>query len=310
MSGWERGLSGALGLVVAVAMPALAQDQAPERDPTPRLAVVSAFDPELEALLAAMKQPEAEVINNIRFTTGELEGRDVVLFLSGVSMTNAAMTTQMALDTFAIEAIVFSGIAGGVDPELKIGDVVVPAKWSPYLDVFMARDVEGEYVLPGFFTPELPNYGMMYPRGVRVFADGEQLPERRFWFETDPLLLDVALRLSHKIELAGCVSETECLETVPEMIVGGNGVSGPAFVDNADFRTYVFETFDARVLDMESAAVAQVAFTNEVPFIAFRSLSDLAGGGEGENEIMTFLSLAATNAAAVVRAFLRELPDD
>jgi adenosylhomocysteine nucleosidase len=59
---------------------------------------------------------------------------------------------------------------------------------------------------------------------------------------------------------------------------------------------------------MESAAVAHVAYANQTPFIAFRSLSDLAGGGEGENEIGTFFQLASNNSAAVVKAFLRALP--
>ena len=55
---------------------------------------------------------------------------------------------------------------------------------------------------------------------------------------------------------------------------------------------------------MESAAVAHVAYANGVPFIAFRSLSDLAGGDEGENQIKTFFKLAADNSARVLLAFL------
>jgi adenosylhomocysteine nucleosidase len=45
-----------------------------------------------------------------------------------------------------------------------------------------------------------------------------------------------------------------------------------------------------------------------VPFLVVRSLSDLAGGGNGANEIMTFLALASKNSAAVVRAILNEMP--
>lgn len=59
---------------------------------------------------------------------------------------------------------------------------------------------------------------------------------------------------------------------------------------------------------MESAAVAHVACANDVPFIAVRSLSDLAGDGEGENRLEVFLELAAGNAAAVVRSLLRAVP--
>ena len=69
-------------------------------------------------------------VNGVAFTTGTLEGRDVVLFLSGISVVNAAMTVQLALDHFAIERIVFSGIAGGVDPGLNIGDVVIADRWG------------------------------------------------------------------------------------------------------------------------------------------------------------------------------------
>ena len=62
--------------------------------------------------------------------------------------------------------------------------------------------------------------------------------------------------------------------------------------------------FRANAVDMETSAVARVAHENNVPYIAFRSLSDLAGGGPGSNEIGTFFQLAADNAAAVVLTFL------
>ena len=105
--------------------------------------------------------------------------------------------------------------------------------------------------------------------------------------------------------LIRCTATQACLSRQPQLVIGGNGVSGQAFVDNAAFRDYTFRTFAANVLDMETAAVAQVAWANAVPFIAFRSLSDLAGGGEGENEIQTFMQIAADNSAQVVQAFLR-----
>jgi len=47
-----------------------------------------------------------------------------------------------------------------------------------------------------------------------------------------------------------------------------------------------------------------VAYSNGVPWIAFRSRSDLAGGGQGENDMGTFTSNAADNSAKVLLAFL------
>jgi len=90
------------------------------------------------------------------------------------------------------------------------------------------------------------------------------------------------------------------------LLTRGNGHI--PFVDNAELRAWAFATFKAQVLDMESAAIAHVAYSNEKPFIAFRSLSDLAGGDPGENQWATFVQLASGNSAAVVLAFLEALP--
>ena len=275
----------------------------------PRTAVVSAFPPEMSVLRGALDGAEARSVNGIEFVLGRLEGRDVILFLSGISVVNAAMTVQLALDRFDVERIVFSGIAGGVDPALRIGDVVVADRWGQYLELLFAREVDGEWSKPPFFEYPFANFGMMFPRSVTVQRAGAEGPETRFWFPVDEALLAAARAASANVALARCTADDTCLGRAPRIVVGGHGVSGSAFVDNAAFREYTFATFGARVLDMESAAVAHVAFANEVPFIAVRSLSDLAGGGPGQNEIGVFFGLAADNAAAVVRALLRELPD-
>ena len=114
----------------------------------PMTAVISAFEPEWLALQADLENAEETIINGNRFISGTLEGREVVLFLSGISMVNAAMTSQLALDHFDINRILFSGIAGGVDPSLDIGDVVVPEQWGQYLEGVFARETEGEFALP------------------------------------------------------------------------------------------------------------------------------------------------------------------
>jgi adenosylhomocysteine nucleosidase len=129
-----------------------------------------------------------------------------------------------------------------------------------------------------------------------------------FWFEVDPKMFDIARRAAGAAQLERCDAQRVCLMHQPRVVIGGHGVSGQAFVDNAAFREYTFNTFAASVLDMETAATAHVAYSNGIPFIAFRSLSDLAGGGEGENEIGTFFKLAADNSAKVLLAFLAAWP--
>ncbi len=277
-------------------------------DEVPRTAVISAFEPELTALTAATADKHVYEAGGKRFITGTLEGKPVVLFLSGISMVNAAMATQGALDHFAVKRIVFSGIAGGVDPGLDVGDVVAPAQWSQYMETVMARETA-----PGHFEPPqgeplsgLPAFGMIVPKPVELTRNGQE--DHKVWFAADPAMLALAQSAVASVKMKRCAGDL-CLKAEPKVVVGGNGVSGPAFVDNAAFRAWAYSAFGARVLDMETAAVAQVAYVNGgVPFIAFRSLSDLAGGDPGQNQARVFFQIASDNSATVVRAFLKALP--
>jgi adenosylhomocysteine nucleosidase len=273
-------------------------------DETPRIAVMSAFEPELTLLLKQLQDPARHRLNGVEFTTGTLQGKPVVLLLSGISMVNASMNTQLALDRFNITHIVFSGIAGGVNPALNIGDVAVPAQWGQYLEVLMARETApGQFTIPPRMEAQtLAPFGMLHPRPVETRTAANPRPVRKFWFEVDPKMLEFARGLSN-IELGACNAGV-CLVHKPQLMVGGNGVSGQAFVDNAAFREYAFKTFQSNVLDMETAAVGMVAYSNGVPYIAFRSLSDLAGGGKEANEMVTFMHIAADNSAKVLLAFL------
>ncbi len=298
----------ALGACARVSPPAAAP-AAVQADHVPRLAIISAFEEELAVLRAATEITGTRVINGRTHWVGRLAGHEVVLMLSGYSMVNAAMTTQALLDRFTVRGIVFSGIAGGVNPALNVGDVTVPAQWASYQEQVFARETPTGWEHNGM-AGEFTNFGMMFPRASSVAVLGARTDSltRRFWFAVDSVALATARTVAGSVQLARCTPANECLAHTPRVVVGGNGVSGSTFVDNAAYREYAWTTFHADALDMETSAVALVAYQNAVPYIAFRSLSDLAGGGPGGNEVRTFGRLAAENSAAVVMAFLRTYP--
>ena len=304
-----------LALLLALcATPALAKPL----DPTPRTVIMTAFFPEWQALEHAVTKPKTYKINGLTLLTGTMDGKPVVLMQSGVSMVNAAMNTQLVLDRFMVKRIVFSGIAGGVDPDLTIGDVVVAQDWAQYLEVAFARKTPQGWRPPEPLDPAAPkNWGMMFPRGVRVGNASEEATPH-YTIPVDPGLVALARQVAATTRLQRCIGTApanttaprgSCLEHEPKIVVGGTGVSATVFADNAEFREYLQATYKARVLDMESAAVAQVAYANQVPAIVFRSLSDLAGGDESENQMETFMALASVNSAQVVRAFVKALPN-
>lgn len=281
------------------------------RDTLARIAIISAFDAELQKLRDSTKITDRVVVNGRTHYLGTLAGQNVVLLLSGYSMTNATMTTQALFDHFTVNAVVFSGIAGGVNPGLRIGDVTVPAKWGCYQEQAFARKTDKGWD-PGRLISEYKNYGMMFPRAQSVIIPGGKPDtlEKKFWFTVDTTALRIARQVANGITLKRCTADGECLDHEPKVVVGGNGVSGSTFVDNAEYRTWVWNTFSADALDMETAAVALVAYVNHTSFVAFRSLSDLAGGGPGKNESRIFGKLAAENSATVVIAYLKTLSGD
>ena len=277
-------------------------------DATPRIAVASAFAPEWAALKAVVQHPHVCRINGTEFITGAIEGRRVVVFMSGISMVNAAMNTQLAFDRYHITRLVVSGVAGGADPELGVGDVTVPERWGEYLEGGYGREGAAGFEAPMFrHGADFPGFGMFFPGNIVVGSKASPAAPR-FWFEADPQMLAVARVAAAATVVGKCTASGACLDRQPQVVVGGSGVSGPVFVDNAKFREYAHATFGARVLDMETAAMAHVAWSNATPFIAFRSLSDLAGGDGERNQVPIFFQLASDNSATLVRAFLAAMP--
>jgi adenosylhomocysteine nucleosidase len=290
-----------LALAAAVGVSASAQTL----DARPRTAVMTAFAPEKTAMMALLKDRKIHHLNGAEIVTGTLEGRPVLLTESGVSMVNAAMTAQSLLDHFKIERIVFSGIAGGIDPSLHVGDVVVPAEWAEPLENVQMRETPDGPKAPDWMSAELvstPPFGVAASKKVDIGGELHQS------FKVDPALLETARKVAASLKLKACSSDGRCLDTPPGILVGGVGVSTMSFVDNAKFRDWLFTAWHAQATDMESAAVAQVALVNKVPFIAFRSLSDLAGGEADANRMDLFMTLASENAASVVKSFVAALP--
>jgi adenosylhomocysteine nucleosidase len=248
--------------------------------------ILYAFDTEGELLAESMTVAKTEQHLGRKVYQGTLSGKPIVLAESGVGMTNAAMTTQHLIDSYQPQAVVFSGIAGAIDSSVRIGDIVVCDSW-------ITHDY-GYYGSTGF-TPRTIEFATLNTDTLIQALD----------FCADSALFSAA---------AGVAQAELSLQTVgdrtPKLIIGGVGVSGNSFIDSFEKRVWLSEEFGALVTDMESAAVAQVGTVNTVPFIVFRSASDLAGGSGSDSareEIGQFFEVAAINSSQVVMEFLKAL---
>lgn len=325
-----------LGLAMLASGAAFAAPRACLSECTPRIGIVSAFGEEAAILVRQTRGAKTWTLNGNRFTTGTLRGNRVVIVLSGVSMINAAMTTQTLIDHFRIERLIMSGISGGIDPAHHVGDVLVPESWVMPMEVYWHHDastpapcgapaelgclglriarLDGK-VVPSFALPGGVATGLFMRENHATHPGGAVEGEYVFDYRVDPAMLAVARAIAPVLERCGPKAAKApggepdpklCVGTQPRVVVGGRGVSGTAFLANASYRTYLFEQLQAQTVDMETASLAHVAHVNGIPYIAFRSLSDLAGAEEFNADVGALFAsgLAESNESAVTLAFL------
>ena len=315
---------------------ASAAERACAIDCTPRIGIVSAFGGEADILVAQTRGRRTHTVNGNRFTTGVLRGNPVVIVLSGVSMINSAMVTQLMLDHFKVERLIMSGISGGINPAHHVGDVLIPERWVMPMEVYWNHDASvpapcgaAEDVaclglklarrngqpIPSYSLPNGTPTGLFMRENHVMTAANAPKGEFRFDYEVDAAMLAVARSIRPALARCGPKATQHpgalpdpklCVQTQPQLIIGGRGVSGTAFLANPAYRNYLFEQLQAQTVEMETAALAHVAYANGVPYIAFRSLSDLAGAEEFNADVGALFSsgLAEANESAVTLAFL------
>ena len=273
-----------------------------------RIGIVSAFDPELTAIeqgiIPKRAESKIEEVNGTRVRLVDLDGKHLYFFLSGMSMVNAALTTQMAVDRFQLDAIIFAGIAGAVDPALHPGDVVVPAYWIHQMESVWSNpdsNKSGSYVLPEFYRPKYGHFEMIFPNDVQVVRKGDAKLRQVHAFPADHYLLSCAESAANRVRLVDTKGEPR------SVYIGGSAMSGPVFLDNRDFREFAFRTWKVRLHEMEGTAIAQVGYVDRIPVLIVRGISDLAGGQHGQNSEETNTRLASRNAALVAAATLNKL---
>ena len=90
-----------------------------------RIGIIGAMEVEVENLKAEMELAETFRIAGMLFCVGKLCQQDAVVVRSGVGKVNAAVCTQILADRFDVGAVINTGIAGSLNPEINIGDIVV-----------------------------------------------------------------------------------------------------------------------------------------------------------------------------------------
>lgn len=201
----------------------------------------------------------------MQFYRGTLCDHEVVVVKCGVGKVHAAMCTQAMIDLFPVDGIVNTGIAGSLNADINIGDIVL-AKDALEHDM----DVSALGYAPGI-NPDL--------------KDDENI------FKTDEKMLELALTAAKRAELS-------------IKVFTGRVVSGDQFISSKDKKKWLIETFDGTCAEMEGASIGHVASLNKIPYLVVRAISDKADDS-AEMDYPSFAAMAIDNSVALMTEFVK-----
>ncbi len=200
------------------------------------LGIIGAMEEEVADLKARMTGVEITEKARMTFMKGELCGHPVVVVRSGVCKVNSAICTQILADTFHVDAVINTGIAGSLNADINIGDIVVSTE-------AMYHDVEA--TVWGYAPGEVPQMG-----GVVSFPADEEL---------------------QRVAIAACKKVNPEIG-----VHSGRVLSGDQFISSTEVKAGLREKFHGECCEMEGAGIAQAAYLNHLPYVILRAISDKA----------------------------------
>jgi adenosylhomocysteine nucleosidase len=209
--------------------------------------------------------PTTVTVMKKEFHIGKINDIDVIAAECGIGKVNAAITSTILISHFDCKSIIFSGVAGGLNPKFNIGDVIIADKLIQH-DYGAIVDGEVYSSLPGSF-PSL-----------------EDTTDSISFEMSDPMRDYIKSHLGKDVQF-------------------GTIITGDTYLSCSQTREMFHTQFDADAVEMEGAAIAQTCCQCNVPFIVVRVLSDLAGENS-HTDFDTFVDDSSKKSATVVSHLL------
>lgn len=250
--------------------------------PAGSTAILSALPEEQAGLLAQLEGARRHTVASRDFWLGRLHGKPVVLALSRIGKVSASLTASVLIGHLGVSRIVFTGVAGGLAPGVRVGDVVVAQD-------FIQHDLDASPLFPRY---EVPLYG-------------------RARFACEPAL--TSLLSAAATQALGPDSTAATGLPARAKVHSGLIASGDCFVSSAEASRALQLALrsaghEALAVEMEGAAVAQVCADYDIPFAAMRTISDRADDTAHIDFPRFVNEVASRYALAIIKQLMQSLP--
>jgi adenosylhomocysteine nucleosidase len=250
------------------------------------LAIISATHEEIAAIVDSLTALRTQEVGRRRYHLGRLCDTEVVAVFSRWGKVAAAATVMQAVVSYAATEVIFTGVAGAVDPELSIGDVIVGTE-------LVQHDMDASPLFPRYEIPLL---------GKAVIAADSALCAR--------LTIAAQEFLGHDLKTAVLRSELAAFDISSPRVRAGLIASGDKFFARADEIDALRRRLPgALCVEMEGAAVAQVCDEHAVKFGVIRTISDAADHNAVHDFPRFSSAIAGRYSAGILSRFVRRSRD-
>lgn len=243
--------------------------------------ILGAMPSEVTSIVPELSSAREGELEGYPYHRGKLGKRQVLVTVTGVGITNAAMTAALFVHHFRPSELVFTGSGARLNPELRTGDIIVSKRTSHHN--------------AGNWTES----GMIY-RKVRGPLPGQMTP---YEYPADPGLLKLA-RASMKTFPAKTITANGA--TYEAMVRVGKVCSGDVFGLTRRKIEDIRRKLGCDLVEMEGSAAAQVCWQLGVPHLVIRSGSNVAQPNPGK-AYRRLGQIAAHQAARFTMHFVRTL---
>ena len=244
------------------------------------IGIMGAMAVETAVLIAEMTQRQVVTHLGLQFHVGLLRGQAVVIVSGGIGTVNAGAATAVLLTHFQPQALIFTGVAGGLGQALT-GDVVIGSKAILY--------GYGELSQTAYQPKQTQN---------PIQADAHN----PLYFEADPRLFALAQAAAKTAVLPPLA----CYGTgyTPKFLTGTIATEDVYSIDSQR-NEQILADYDCVAFEMEGAAAALICHQQQIPCLLVRAISNPANEmGAAENVYRRCKAETARNAQLLVLAIM------
>ncbi|GAB3928941.1 5'-methylthioadenosine/adenosylhomocysteine nucleosidase [Larkinella terrae] len=236
------------------------------------IGIMGAMTEEISGVINLLSEREERTAGMRTYYSGKLNGIKTVVVFSRWGKVAAATTVSTLILEFNITELIFTGVAGAIHTDLRIGDIVIAKR-------LVQHDMDARPIMNQF---EIPLLGKTFfesqaePLAIAAKAVAELLENRHLYAVID----------QKDLEKFGIKN--------PKLFVGDVASGDKFFATSPDKRDLLAKLPTIVCVEMEGAAVAQVCYEYGIPLTVIRTISDVADE-QSPIEFVSFIHEIASN---------------